>query len=214
MSKKEIQSFLGKVNFVRRFIPNFAEVVKHITKMLRKGADFKWTAEAKKSFEEIKKALTQAPVLISPDFTKEFLIFTFASEDTIVGVLLQKGSQGTEQPISFFSKTLANAELKYNVLEKQTYALVKAIKDFIIYVLHSHIVAYVPNTVIKDILTQVDPDGKRGKWITKLLEYDIEIRPTKLVKGQGLEKLLTQSNLDCIGINLSTEISEISVNEE
>jgi hypothetical protein len=182
--------------------------------MLKKGADFKWTAEAKKSFEEIKKALTQAPVLISPDFTKEFLIFTFASEDTIAGVLLQKGSQGTEQPISFFSKTLANAELKYNILEKQAYALVKAIKDFRIYVLHSHIVAYVPNAVIKDILTQADPDGKRGKWIAKLLEYDIEIKPTKLVKGQGLAKLLTQSNLDCIDINLSTEISEISENEE
>jgi len=190
-SKKEIQSFLGKVNFVRRFIPNFAEVVKNITKMLKKGADFKWTAEVKKSFEEIKKALTQAPVLISLNFTKEFLIFTFASEDTIAGVLLQKGSQGTEQPISFFSKTLANAELKYNILEKQAYALVKAIKDFRIYVLHSHIVAYVPNAVIKDILTQADPDGKRGKWIAKLLEYDIEIKPTKLVKGQGLAKLLT-----------------------
>jgi len=127
--------------------------------------DFKWTAEAKKSFEEIKKALTQAPVLISPDFTKEFLIFTFAFEDTIAGVLLQKGSQGTEQPISFFRKTLANAALKYNILEKQAYDLVKAIKDFKTYVLHSHIVAYIPNAVIKDILTQADPDGKRGKWI-------------------------------------------------
>eukprot|EP00253_Pinus_taeda_P026646 PITA_26646 len=213
-SKKEIQSFLGKVNFVRRFIPNFAELVKNITKMLKKDADFKWTAEAKKSFEEIKKALTQAPVLISLDFNKEFLIFTFAFDDTIAGVLLQKGSQGTEQPISFFSKDMANAELKYNILEKQAYALVKAIKDFRIYVLHSHIVAFVPNTVIKDILTQVDPDGKRGKWIAKLLEYDIEIKPTKLVKGQGLAKLLTQSNLDCIDFNLSSEISEISENEE
>jgi hypothetical protein len=213
-SKKEVQSFLGKVNFVRRFIPNFAEVVKHITKMLKKGADFKWTAEARKSFEEIKKALTQAPVLISPDFTKEFLIFTYASEDTIAGVLLQKGNQGTEQPISFFSKTLANAELKYNILEKQAYALVKAIKDFRIYVLHSHIVAYVPSAVIKDILTQADPDGKRGKWIAKLLEYDIEIRPTKLVKGQGLAELLTHSNLDSSDINFNAEISEIFEEEE
>eukprot|EP00253_Pinus_taeda_P020486 PITA_20486 len=159
--------------------------------MLRKGADFKWTVEAKRSFEEIKKALSQAPVLISPDFTKEFLIFTFASEDTIAGVLLQKGSQ-----------------------EKQAYALVKAIKDFKIYVLHSHIVAYVPSAVIKDILTQAEPDGKRGKWIAKLLEYDIEIKPTKLVKGQGLAKLLTQSNLNCIDINFSTKISKISENEE
>ena len=72
-SIKEIQSFLGKVNFVRSFIPNFAKIVKDIVKMLKKGADIKWTVEAKNSFEEIKKPLTQAPVLISPDFSKEFL---------------------------------------------------------------------------------------------------------------------------------------------
>ena len=43
-NRKEIQSFLGKVNFVRRFIPNFAEIFKHITKMLRKDYDIKWMA--------------------------------------------------------------------------------------------------------------------------------------------------------------------------
>ena len=51
--------------------------------------------------------------------------------------------------------------------------------------------AFVPNTVVKDILTQADPNGKRGKWISNLLKYDIEIKPTKLVKGQGLAKLMT-----------------------
>ena len=114
--RKEIQSFLGKVNFVRRFIPNFAEILKDITKMLKKGADIKWTVEAKNSFEEIKKALTQAPALINPYFSKEFMVFTFASENTIVGFLLQKGQQGTEKPISFFSGTLANSQLNYNIL--------------------------------------------------------------------------------------------------
>lgn len=95
-SRKEIQSFLGKVNFVRRFISNFVEIVKDITRMLKKGVDIKWTTEARNFFEQIKKALTQALVLISPDFSKEFLVFTFASENTITGVLLQKGKQGTE----------------------------------------------------------------------------------------------------------------------
>ena len=90
-SRKEIQSFLGRVNFVRRFIPIFSEIVKDITNMLKKGAEIKWIVEEKHSFEEIKRALTQAPVLISPNFSKEFLVFTFASENTITGVLLQNG---------------------------------------------------------------------------------------------------------------------------
>jgi hypothetical protein len=58
--------------------------------MLRKGNEVKWTVEPRESFNQIKKALTEAPVLISPDYSKDFLIFSFASFDTVVVVLLQK----------------------------------------------------------------------------------------------------------------------------
>lgn len=113
----------------------------------------------KKYFKEIKKALTLASVLIRPNFSKDFLVFTFTSKHTIVRVLLQKRHQGNEKPIYFFSRTLENYELKYNTMEKQAYALVKVLKDFRIYILHSHIVDFVPNAVVKDILTQASPDG-------------------------------------------------------
>ena len=78
-------------------------------------------------------------------------------------------------------------------MEKQAFALVKALKDFRVYILHSHVIAFVPNSVVKDIITQ-DPDGKRGKWIVVILEYDLEIKPTKLIKGQGLARLMVESN--------------------
>src|SRR5713226_7413123 len=80
--------------------------------------------------------------------------------------------------------------------------MVKALKIFIIYVLHSKIIAYVPNAAIKDILTQPDSEGKRGKWIAKIMEYDVDIRPTKLAKGQGLAKLLAESNFQALGLHL------------
>jgi len=62
-------------------------------------------------------------------------------------------------------------------------ALVKALKDFQVYILHSHTIAYVPNVTAKDVLMQNDPKGRRGKWTVSMLEYDIEIKPTKMVKG-------------------------------
>jgi hypothetical protein len=117
-NKKAIQSFIGRINFLRRFIPNFSEIIKLITNMLKKDAEIKWTLEAKYSFEKIKQALIEAPVLISPDYSKEFLVFSFAYEDTIVVVLLQRNDEGYEKPISFFSKTLRYAELKYDIMEK------------------------------------------------------------------------------------------------
>ena len=76
-------------------------------------------------------------------------------------------------------------------MEKQAFALVKALKDFRFYIFHSHIIAFVPNSAVKDILTQ-DPDGKRGKWLAVILEYDLEIKPTKLIKGQGLARLIVE----------------------
>jgi len=146
--------------------------------------------------------LTKAPVLISLDFTKDFIIFSFASEHTIAAVLLQKNNEGHEYPIEFFSKSLRDASMKYNIMGKQAFALVKAIKDSRVYVLHSHIIAYVPNVVVKFILTQNGPDGKRGKWIAVILEYDIEIKPTKLIKGHGLAKLMVESNFNALDINM------------
>eukprot|EP00253_Pinus_taeda_P015822 PITA_15822 len=169
--------------------------------MLKKDAKVKWSLETKQAFESIKTALTQTPVLTSPQFDKDFIIFSFASEHTIVAVLLQKDDQGNEKPISFFSRALRDAPLKYQIMEKKVYALVKAIKDFIIYILYSHMIAYVPNAVVKDILTQEGLEGKRGKWITSILEYDIEIKPTKLIKGQGLAKLMSETNFQALDIN-------------
>jgi hypothetical protein len=117
-SKKEVQYFLGKINFLRRFVSNFAEMAKIITTMLRKGNEVKWTIESQNSFDLIKKALTEAPMLISPDYSKDFFIFSFATFDNVAAILLQRNVEGLEQPISFFSRALRDVEVKYDMMEK------------------------------------------------------------------------------------------------
>jgi hypothetical protein len=125
---KELQSFIDKINFLRRFIPNLAELLRNITNMLKKDTKIKWNTESKHSFKQVKHALTQAPVLISPDYTKDFYLFSFTSEHTIAAMLLQKNSEGYEQPIAFFNKSLRDVALNYNIMEKQAFTLVKSIK--------------------------------------------------------------------------------------
>ena len=93
-------------------------------------------------------------------------------------------------------------------MDKQAFALVRAIKDFRFYILHSHTISYIPNVVVKDILTQDNLYGRRGKWITIILEYDIEIKPTKLIKGQGLDKLMAESNFHALDINFLVVVNE------
>ena len=81
------------------------------------------------------------------------MIFSFASEHTIAGVLLHKNEHNLEHPISSYNKFLKYSTLKYETMEKQAYALVKALKEFRVYIRHSHSIVYVPSTAIKDILT-------------------------------------------------------------
>ena len=90
-------------------------------------------------------------------------------------------------------------------MEKQVYALVKALKFFSIYVFHSEVLSYFPNISVKEILVQPDSEGKRRRWIAKIMEYDVDIKPTKLVKGQGLAKLLAESNCQVLDLHLVAE---------
>ena len=101
--------------------------MKPMQALLKKNAKFVWTNEGRESFGSIKYTITRSPVLVSPDYTKDFMIFSFASKDTNVGVLLQKNFEGFEQPIAFMSRALQNFELKYTIMEKQAYALVKSL---------------------------------------------------------------------------------------
>jgi hypothetical protein len=198
---------LGKINFLRIFVSNFVEIVKDIIAMLKKGNEVKWTVGARNSFDQIKMALTEAPVLISPNYSKDFLVFSFALFDTVAIVLLQKNEEGFEKPVSFSSKVLRDVELKYDIMEKHAYNLIKALKTFKVYVLHSKVIAYVPSASAKEILIHPDLDGKRSRWIAKILEFDLEIKPTKLIKGQGLARMLAESNCKFLGVRFINECS-------
>ena len=76
------------------------------------------------------------------------------------------------------------------------------------YLLQSAITTYIPTSTTKDVLLLGDSEGRRGKWIAKIQEYKLEIKPTKLIKGQGLAKILSESNYQDLGINLSTTRGE------
>ena len=85
--------------------------------MLKKDNTVKWTDNAMKLFNLVKFSLTTTSVLISPDYTHDFIILSFVSEHTMAAVLMQKMDQ-VEQPIAFFSRTIRDVALHYNIIEK------------------------------------------------------------------------------------------------
>jgi hypothetical protein len=82
-----MQSFFGKINFVRKFTPDFAETIKPLQKMIRKDVEFKWDDERKSYFNNIKNAISQASMLRSLDFRKYFFLYTFPSDESLAAIL-------------------------------------------------------------------------------------------------------------------------------
>jgi hypothetical protein len=191
-SKRSMQSFFDRINFVRRFVPYFAEIVKPLQKMIKKDMQFKWTPLEKEAFENIKTAIANAPSLQSPDFSKDFLLYTFTSDHSLAAVLTQKDEQGDEYPVTFMSTGLQGVELNYPLVDKQAFVVHKAIKQFRPYILKNHTKVIVPHPEVRSMFVQKELGERRGNWMTTLQEYDLEFKPANIVKGQGLCKLVTQ----------------------
>jgi hypothetical protein len=91
MNALEIRSFLGLTGYYRRFIKDFSKIAKPLTRLLEKNKDLDWTEGCQVSFEELKRRLTSAPVLILPDIAKKFDIYCDASRQGLGCVLMQDG---------------------------------------------------------------------------------------------------------------------------
>lgn len=129
-NKKSMQSFMGKIDFIRRFILNFVETVKHLQDMINKKVEYKWEANQGEAFMNMREAISNSPSLVNPEFLKEFFLYTFATDISYVVILTQKNQDGDEVSISFMSAGLDEAQLKYQEVDKQAYVVFKVVKHF------------------------------------------------------------------------------------
>jgi hypothetical protein len=75
-----MQSFLGQINFVRRFVPSVSEMVRPLHNLIKKDVQYFWGPQEIQAFDSIKKNILEAPSLMSPDFSRDFTLYTFASD--------------------------------------------------------------------------------------------------------------------------------------
>ncbi|GJT21002.1 reverse transcriptase domain-containing protein [Tanacetum coccineum] len=126
---KGIHSFLGHAGFYRRFIQDFSKIARPMTHLLEKETPFIFSKECIEAFKTLKMKLTQAPILVAPDWDLPFEIMCDAS-DFAVGAVLGQHKTKHFQPIHYASKTMTEAQAHYTTTEKELLAVVMLNQDY------------------------------------------------------------------------------------
>lgn len=179
---KELQSFLGLANYYRKFILNFAQVAKPLTEMTKGSRKLnnrkivlKWSNEALKAFNDLKELLAKEVTLSYPDFDKTFILNTDASEFAVGGVLQQHDNNGHLRPITFFSRTLNESEVKYSTIEREALAVVYGLT------VNRSIILGFPVKVASDhrplvwLFNYAGPNSRILRWQMSVADFELEV---------------------------------------
>nr|GEV69665.1 reverse transcriptase domain-containing protein [Tanacetum cinerariifolium] len=152
---KGVRSFLGHVGFYKRFIQDFSKIARPMTHLLEKETPFMFSKDCIDAFETLKKKLTEAPILVVPDWNLPFELMCDASDFTICAVL---GQQKTKhfQHIHYASKTMIEAQIHYTTTEKEMLVVVYAFEKFQPYLVLSKSIMYTDHSALKYLLSKKD----------------------------------------------------------
>src|SRR5258705_4649986 len=127
---KEVQSFLGFVNFYRKFIRDFSDVAHPLYALTHKTQQWVWGSPEQKAFDALKKAVTSAPVLTFPSQSGCFCLECDASNFATRAVLSQVQADSMHQPVAFMSKGFSDIEHNYQIHDKEMLAMMDVLDEW------------------------------------------------------------------------------------
>ncbi|GJS52269.1 reverse transcriptase domain-containing protein [Tanacetum coccineum] len=175
---KGVRSFLGHAGFYRRFIQDFSKIARPMTHLLEKETPFVFSKDCIDAFQTLKKKLTEAPILVVPDWNLPFELMCDAS-DFAIGAVLGQRKMKHFQPIHYASKTMTEAQIHYTTTEKEMLAVVYAFEKFRPYLVLSKSIVYTDHSALKYLMNKQDAKPRLLRWVLLLQEFDITIRDKK-----------------------------------
>ncbi|QRW22121.1 Retrotransposable element Tf2 protein [Rhizoctonia solani] len=130
---KQVQAFLGFVNYLRRFIPNFSLVVRPLHNLTKKETPWSWDEPEEVAFQELKALVTRSPVLIHSNPELPYYLETDASGVAMGAILSQQGEDNRLHPIAYMSKSFLGAKSNYDMHDKELLAIIKALEEWQIF---------------------------------------------------------------------------------
>ena len=180
-----MQQLTGRLAALGRFISRFTDRLKPFFATLRGANRAGWNEECDRAFIQIKQYLAEPPILASSDIGETLFVYLAISDIAVSVALFKENEDGKQRPVFFVSKSLADAETRYNHLEQTALALRIAAKK-----LHPYFQAY-PIMVLTDLplrrtIHKLNLSGRMARWAIELSEYDIQYKPRLSKKGQML----------------------------
>jgi hypothetical protein len=159
-------------------------------RLLQKDAPFIWDDTAQRSFDALKHALTNTPLLHPPNYMKDYILYLAASTSTIAMVLVQEDTSGEEHVIYYMSKSLSRPELCYSHVEKLALVAIIVVQRFRHYILLRTTTVIADSNPMYHILTRQVLGGKYSKWIVILQEFDLVFAKSKSKKSLVFVELI------------------------
>ena len=180
----EIRSFLGLAGYYRRFIEDFSRLAAPMTRFTRKEVKFYWDDRCKEAFQELKRRLTSAPILIIPDGGQEYTVYCDASRPGLGCVLMQSG-----RVVAYGSRHLKNHEQNYPTHDMELAAIVFALKILCHYLYSEEFKVYLNHKSLKYIFTQWDLNMRQCRWMEFLEDYDFTLHYHPSTENVGADVL-------------------------
>src|ERR1044072_8041303 len=183
-TEKQVRGFLGRLNYISRFISQMTATCGPIFNLLRKNPEVVWTEDCQKAFDSIKEYLSEPPILIPPVEGRPLIMYLTVLEESMGCVLGQQDETGKkEQAIYYLSKKFTECESRYSLLEKTCCALAWAARRLRQYMLTHTTWLVSKMDPIKYIFEKPALTGRIARWQMILTEYDIQYTTQKAIKG-------------------------------
>nr|GEZ70208.1 reverse transcriptase domain-containing protein [Tanacetum cinerariifolium] len=155
------------------FLDGFSKISRPMTHLLEKNSPFIFSNECIQAFRTLKEKLTEAPILIAPNWDQPFELMCDAS-DYAVGAVLGQRVEKHFHPIHYASKTMNQAEANYMTTEKEMLAVVYAFEKFRSYLIMNKSVVYTDHSALKYLFPKKDAKARLLHWILLLQEFDFK----------------------------------------
>ncbi|KAG3199018.1 hypothetical protein PC128_g5585 [Phytophthora cactorum] len=170
---KELRQFLGLATYLCKYVENYAGTIRPLSQLLKKEAEWKWTAECQQAFDAVKQGLTEAPILAVADQDRPFHVVCDASDFSIGCALMQHDHEGRDRVVYYQSRQLKPAERNYPVHDKELLVMKYALAEFRVYLLGSGpFVVYTGHASLRTAVTSPQISQRMARWLSFFAEYD------------------------------------------